>query len=209
MIKNILFDLGGVIIDINYQHTIKAFENLGLSNASQLYSQAAQTQIFDAFEVGDLSEEAFLTELQKYIPSASLTELKKAWNAMLIGFPLHRIEFLQNLRNSYPIYLFSNTNAIHEAAFNQILTQQHPALNFANLFKGYYLSHKINARKPHVNSFKKVLSLAGVKASETLFVDDSIQHVEGAKKAGLQAYLLPKNTEVEPFINSLLIALNE
>jgi len=206
MIKNILFDLGGVLLNINYQNTLKAFKNLGLKNADLLYTQANQTSLFDAFEIGELSEDEFINEIKSLLPNnVSNKQVIEAWNAMLLDFPAHRFNLLKDLKNKYPLYLFSNTNSIHEKAFLKIIENTFKNETLENQFVGYHLSHHLNARKPHPESFQKVLEINKLKANETLFIDDSVQHIEGAKKAGLVAYLLNPNQDVTVLLTELNI----
>ncbi len=118
-IKAIIFDLGGVILNINYQNTIDSFNNLGIKNPNLFYSKKSQTNLFDQIEIGEITEMEFLLELQKKIPKASVKQIKSAWNAMLLDLPEKRISFLRKLIPSYSIFLLSNTNVIHISEFKK------------------------------------------------------------------------------------------
>lgn len=194
MIKNILFDLGGVILNIDYQRTSEAFKMLGVENFDQLYSQAQQSHLFDKLETGTITEADFRNEI-RIISGINLTneQIDKAWNAMLLDLPKERIDLLQKVRNNYKTFLLSNTNSIHLKAYTENLFQQHSIKSLAELFDKEYFSHILQLRKPDTNAFHHILKENFLNADETLFIDDSIQHVVGAKKAGLKAFHLNLN----------------
>lgn len=197
-IRHIILDLGGVILNIDYQATAKAFTELGIQNFSEAYSQALQTSLFDDFETGKIDTPIFVAALQQLagMPLAE-QDIINAWNAMLLDFPLRRLQVLQQLQLHYDMVLLSNTNEIHEAAFNKILNDRHGIPNIGVFFDKVYLSHRVGLRKPDVGIFKRILDDTGFAASQTLFIDDSIQHVEGARKAGIQVIHLEKGMTIE------------
>lgn len=186
-IKNILFDLGGVILPIDYTRTTQAFRDLGITNFDELYSQAAQTGKFDDFETGKITEAEFLAFLKQYVPDHIQTEeLETAWNAMLLDWIPERLELIQSLSQQYSTYLFSNTNRIHQRAFLKTLQKQIGAESLNPYFNTVYYSHEFGYRKPHPESFQKLLDNHNLVASETLFLDDSLQHIEGARQLGIR-----------------------
>ncbi len=187
-IKNIIFDLGGVIYDINYQNTIDAFADLGIIDPLQIYSQKGQSKIFDDFEVGALSESEFLTAIKREFPKKVQEEdIIAAWNAMLCGLPDHRIDFLLEIGEEYNIFLLSNTNAIHMQQINDEMRKSDNG-DLKSYFHGAYYSFELGMRKPHVETFQEVLKLENLDPEETLFIDDSAQHIKGAKQAGIHVY---------------------
>jgi glucose-1-phosphatase len=134
-IKHIVFDLGGVILPIDYTRTTQAFRDLGITNFDELYSQAAQTGKFDDFETGKITEAEFLAFLKKYVPEHIQTgELETAWNAMLLDWIPERLELIQALSGRYNTYLFSNTNSIHQRAFLDSLSTQIGVTHSGTLF---------------------------------------------------------------------------
>lgn len=193
-VKNIIFDLGGVILDIDYHKTIAAFQELGFSNFDKHYTQAKQAGVFDDFEVGKISPEAFIDSLKSMLPdNVNTNQINDAWNAMLLEWSIEKIDFVRSLQDKYNLLLFSNTNAIHKACFEQTLQIQIGMNALDELFHKTYYSHEFGLRKPHPISFQKILEENQLMAHETLFIDDSIQHVEGAKAIGLQTiHLLDK-----------------
>ena len=196
-IKNIIFDLGGVILNLDYSKTDKEFHKLGLNNFSKLYSKKKQSKIFDDFEKGRFSAEKFIF----LIKQAEKLKIKdsdfiNAWNAMLLEIPKERMEFIKRLKKDYNIYLLSNTNEIHIKKFEADLRKNNWLRDFQDCFDQVYYSSNMGMRKPDYDCFNKVLEDHNLKAHETLFIDDSVQHIEGAKKVGINAYLLNKEDSI-------------
>ena len=187
--KAIIFDLGAVILNINYQNTIDEFTKLGVNNAATLYSKKVQTNLFNQIETGMISSNEFLKALQKETKNANINQVEKAWNAMLLDLPEERIQLIEKLKNNYSIYLLSNTNAIHIDAIKKQLGKR-KWLAFCKLFDKMYLSHELGLRKPDVKIFEYILNEQKLKAEEVFFIDDSPQHIAGAKKIGIHCHHL-------------------
>lgn len=195
-IKNIIFDLGGVIYAINYKTTIKAFQALGINDFDSLFAKAGQSSLFDDLETGRISKDEFLLKLQAYLPKeVTNAQIIDAWNAMLIGFMPDALECIKQLKHKYRLFLLSNTNAFH---IEKITSKEGLVLfeQFCALFEKVYLSHEIGMRKPHTEVFHHIVEAQKLSASETLFIDDSPQHVEGALEAGLKAYYLKDGEQI-------------
>lgn len=191
-ISTLIFDLGGVILNLNYQLTIDAFKILGVTDFDARYSQATQSSLFDDFEIGKISEVEFRNGIREFINS-DLTDLEidNAWNAMLIDLPYERIKLLNDLKAKYRILLYSNTNAIHLRKFRELIGEQHGDFRLLeSVFDQTYYSHKIGRRKPDPESFQFILDDQDLFANEVAFIDDSLQHVEGAKSIGMVAFHL-------------------
>lgn len=185
----IIFDLGGVILDIDYQKTANAFKQLGLNSFDEMYSQAAQSGLFDRFEIGEISSSFFLNQLLNYLPrTTTANQLVSAWNAMLLDFPPENLVFLKEINARKKTFLLSNTNEIHIQAFNRKLRQLTGENSLKPYFNQIYFSNEIGKRKPHPEIFQFVCAENELNPSRTLFIDDSIQHIEGAKKIGLQTF---------------------
>jgi glucose-1-phosphatase len=186
-IKNIIFDLGGVIINIDYDKSIDELQKLCKDNCSIGYSKKEQSKLFDLFETGVNSPEQFRNDLRgTYSIDASDEEIDAAWNAMLLDIPKERIDLLMELGKHYRIFLFSNTNAIHMKRFNEIVEHSFTIPSLDSLFERSYYSHLISKRKPDPLSFELIVEQNNLKKEETLFIDDSIQHIESARKLGIQ-----------------------
>ena len=185
-INALLFDLGGVIVDLDYNKTIEAFEAIGLEDAEHLYNQFNQSKIFDEFEIGSISREEFMGLLQEKIPQkVSQSKIKEAWNAMILGFEKSKLEQIKRYCEKIPCYLLSNTNEIH-LEYIQTLLQEVPFKNLELLFTKCYYSHIIGRRKPHRETFEWVLNDMGSSPEEVLFIEDSPQHIRGAEKAKIK-----------------------
>ncbi|MCH2235500.1 MAG: HAD-IA family hydrolase [Crocinitomicaceae bacterium] len=197
----IIFDLGGVILNLDYNKTIEAFQKLGMDNFEEYYAQAQQDAIFDDFEIGKISEDEFRAYFKKTIdPNLLDVDIDYAWNSMLLDLPEHRVEFLKAIKDKVKIILFSNTNANHLKEFRKIIKQEYGNEKLLeSLFNTTYYSHILGQRKPNPPAFHSILHEQDLKAGKVLFIDDSIQHVEGAKIAGLQAYHLVDKDITEIF----------
>lgn len=198
-IKNIIFDLGGVFIDIDFSKTEKSFEQLGLSNFHQFFSQHTASPLFELLETGKIYPAEFYHQFRKQTKT-TLTDdqIKDAWNALLGTFPTERLQWLNNIKQRYNIYLFSNTNIIHYNAFQQIYQQCTGLDNFDNLFIKAHYSHELGLRKPYPHSFITLMQIENLIPEETLFIDDTIGNIEGAKMAGLQTkHLIPPKTVLD------------
>jgi putative hydrolase of the HAD superfamily len=188
MIDTVLLDLGGVLIDVDYHRAAAAFNALGFDGFEAIYNKAQQDHLFDGFEVGALSPDDFRARIQGlHGRGITAEQVDDCWNAMLGRIPPERIDLLQRLRARYRLLLLSNTNAIHVPAFERIIAEHNGIADFRALFDGAYYSCEIGLRKPDASAFHHVLGLHGAEPARTLFVDDSIQHVVGARAAGLRA----------------------
>ena len=193
--KAIIFDLGAVILNIDYQKTIDGFTKLGIKKAATLYSKKVQNNLFNEIETGKISRQKFLTELRKQTDNANIKLIEQAWNSMLLDLPEERLELIKKLKSNYEIYLLSNTNTIHIEAFKKKLGNV-KWLSFCNLFDKMYLSHDLGLRKPDVKIFKYILKEQKLKAEEVFFIDDSPQHISSAKKLGINCHHLLDNEDI-------------
>jgi FMN phosphatase YigB (HAD superfamily) len=202
-IKNIIFDLGGVIYNIDYQLSIDAFKNLGISNFKERYSQTAQSALFDDFETGKISPEQFREgiRLESGLP-LSKEQIDHAWNAMLLNMPPNRVDLLRLISGNYRIFLLSNTNAIHIPLFNAQVNAKFGDGVFHSIFRKVYFSYLMGMRKPDRKIFEFLMNENQLLPHETFFIDDSLQHVEGAVKTGIEAYWLKPGLGIEDIFSS-------
>ena len=193
----IIFDLGGVLLNLDYNLTEEAFVSLGMSNFPSVYSQLAQTDLFDRFERGEVSSFHFVNQLLDQLPSGtSANQVVHAWNKMILDFPLARMNWLERLGDTYRLFLLSNTNDLHIDAVRRSLEKTVRHTDLERYFERVYFSSAIGMRKPTKEIFDFVCQQNQLNPTHTIFIDDSPQHVEGAKLAGLNAILLEKNQEV-------------
>jgi putative hydrolase of the HAD superfamily len=195
-IDAIIFDLGGVLIDIDYTKTRQAFENLGISNFNELYSQANQQDLFDRFETGQISGQHFVNSLLNYFTEPiSPNKVVHAWNAMLLDFKLDKLTLLEKLAPKHSLFLLSNTNELHVPVVRQRLAKL-TVKPLEAYFSKVYFSHDLGLRKPNSEIFEFVCSENNLNPITTLFIDDSMQHIEGAKKCGLQTIHLTPDKDL-------------
>lgn len=194
-VKNIIFDLGGVILNIDYQLTSSAFYNFGFHGFDAFYSQAKQSSLFDDFETGEISSVEFCADIRR-ISGLSNEQIIHCWNAMLLDLPIHRIDFLKSLKGRYRLFLLSNTNEIHLNSLRGSILEKYDRDILSDIFEVVYYSHELGLRKPNPSCFNAVLEANGLSAQETLFIDDSIQHVNGAADIGVRSVLLQSDQDV-------------
>jgi len=206
MIRNIIFDYGGVIIDVDYNRTKQEFEKLGVKNFDEHFSQLKQTPLFDLLEKGKISEHDFRNEIRKQTGiTMSDEQIDFAWNSMLMGIPEEKIHFLTHFFSNHKTFLLSNTNFIHLKAITKYLLRTYGRVNLDSLFDRVYYSCSTGMRKPEPEIYKKVLDDNSLKPAETLYIDDSPQHVEGARNTGMHAVLYDPKESLEEFMNRILL----
>src|SRR3990167_10450383 len=154
-IKNIIFDLGGVFLNLDFKRLSQAFHALGALSLDTVYNHDAQDPIFDAFEIGKISSNIFRYELQRKLQfSVTDTLFDEAWNSILLDMPSERLAFVTQLKSDgYRVFLFSNTNEIHLTKLLMEMSQRE--LSFNQFFEKAYFSCRLGQRKPHVDAFQK------------------------------------------------------
>ena len=200
-IKNIIFDLGGVIVEIRYQETINAFKRLGFQDFENIYSLIKHNRVFDMLETGKIPAQAFRNELRKYKNHITDEQINTAWNTMIGNLPSAHLPLLRSIRKEYKTYLLSNTNAIHIEYFIQYLETKFGYNALTDMFDKAYFSHEIGERKPDRQSYETVINDARLKPNETLFIDDLQINIEGARNVGLWAYHLENESITDLFVN--------
>jgi glucose-1-phosphatase len=186
-IKNLIFDLGGIIINIDFQLTFEAFAKASGKDVISTVRKFEGERIFSRFEKGELSPKELRSLLnQELNTSLSDDAFDHAWNALLKDIPSVRIEMLKELGKSHRLFLLSNTNSIHIAAVNEILHKTSGITTLDLLFEKVYYSYDIKMAKPDLEIYEYVLKQNNLNASESLFIDDNAANIEGASKAGLK-----------------------
>ena len=189
-IKNIIFDLGGVILDIDPEATYRAFGKLGYKRpGNSMVDKNFLNFLFD-FEKGLISEEDFPEEMLKFTDQhPSKDQLYEAWNLMITGYKQEKIEFLKKIKSEYRTFLLSNTNIIHARYYNNLLKTRHGIKGLSELFEEVYYSHDLKLRKPDQEIFRLVLKKEDLNPAETLFVDDMEENVVAAEALGIIGYV--------------------
>lgn len=203
-IRNIIFDLGGVLLNIDPKKTIEAFGELGMEQLVGDKGHTYDHDIFYLMEQGKVSSDEFRNGVLKLLPNpVSYEAIDDAWTAMLLDFPAIRVQLVKNLRKHYKIYLFSNTNAIHVDKFHAKFRQQH-GFEVTSLFDIDFYSNEIGYRKPSAESYHEIIRRAGINPAESLFIDDSYPNIEGAALAGIKGLWLEPGQKVEEIFKAFL-----
>ena len=196
-INNIFFDLGSVLLDIEVSRTLKSFEKLGISAnlLEEIYDEP--DNFFFQFERGVLSaadfRNAFRTITESHMTDRQIDD---AWSAMVVGFKNEIIDLLKCLKLNYTLFLLSNTNEIHVPVYTEMFRETSDGITFEDLFSKIYYSHKVKLSKPNPAIYTYVLEDSGVEPEETIFIDDLLQNVNSANKAGLPAYQLKEDEQL-------------
>ncbi|MCH5599736.1 HAD family hydrolase [Niabella ginsengisoli] len=198
MIKNILFDFGGVFYNLDFKKTFEAFEKMGFSDFENMFSQYNADSLFQDLETGKITPAAFYTRIKEIAPKDVTDEqIRDAWNALLLGFRESSLDYLLELKKEYNLYLLSNTNQIHYEYFANQLSEQTKHKLLESFFIKAYYSQNVGLRKPDIEVFEFILKDAGIKPEETLFVDDSYTNFPNAEKLGMKIHLLKPDELIE------------
>jgi putative hydrolase of the HAD superfamily len=196
-LKNILFDLGGVILDLNVNGTLEAFLNMGFQKELLSYPENFYTDIFFNYETGKVSTSEFRDSIRKLAGiNFSDQDFDNAWCTMLARVPKKRSELLVTLSKNYNLYMLSNTSELHIEKF-RTLFHETAGYNYEELFKRCFYSHEIGLHKPDPESFHHVLNEANISAKETLFLDDNIHNIKAAKELGFNVIHITDNLQME------------
>jgi glucose-1-phosphatase len=196
-IKNIIFDLGKVLLNLDFNASIVAFQKLGLNKNVLDNQQAYSDPVFYELEVGKISPKEFCDGVRRMLKNKELTDIQieDAWFAMILDIPAGRVKIVQELSKNYSVYLFSNTNKIHIDRLHRAFKTEY-GIDFPSLFIKDYYSHEIHERKPDISSYQKVIELSGVNPEESIFIDDLEKNIFGAQQAGLKTFWLKEGMEI-------------
>ena len=187
-IKNIIFDLGGVLLDIDISRTVEAFRSLNIEGLSVDDIMSCRKELFFALETGDLSPEGFVAGIRECWPASEKIaeeQIWRAWGAVLLDFDLSRFELLVRLKESYRLFLLSNTNLPHRKEYLARFARQSGGRQLESYFERCYYSDEMHLRKPDPAIFREVIRQSGLAPSQTLFIDDNADNLAGARKVGL------------------------
>ena len=199
MTKNIIFDFGGVFLNLDFSLTEKAFRNLGVPQFNAMFTQHHSNDLFINLETGKISPQEFYDAFCKETQTNLTNEqIRDAWNALLLDFPQERVTWLEAIGKKYNVYLFSNTNQIHYDYFMADFRANNNGRDFNSFFIKAYYSHELGLRKPDPESFEAIIKAEKLNSAETLFIDDTHKNIEGAQKTGLQTiHLVAPKTVLE------------
>lgn len=196
-IKNIIFDLGGVILNIDPQRTVQAFRDLGWKDLNHQDHTALSNDIFFHLERGESTPEGFRAHIRKIIrPNLTDQQIDEAWTSMILDIPADRVNYLLQLKSKYRLFLLSNTNEIHRVKFHHDFERDF-GYSFYDLFEKSFYSHEMGMRKPDTRIYLKALQEGGIAAEQTLFVDDIKVNTEAAHRAGMKVLHIEPGTMPE------------
>ena len=205
-VKNIIFDFGGVILDIDPERTMNEFVTLGFSSFEKLMSPVFVESIIAKFEKGILTPELFRQKLRSFMGiEVTDQEIDYAWNALLYDIPKERIEIIEKVKENYNIYLLSNSNEIHYDLFVRDLQLRFGYREFDELFHKAYFSFDLHLLKPNPEIYEFVINQHGMIPEETLFIDDKPENIDAAKKLGLLTYTIAEPERIRDIFNDGLL----
>lgn len=204
-VKNVILDYGNVIFMIDFSKVRQAFMDLGIKNVDDFFGHHGQDSLFDAFDKGEISVPEFRDGVRKKADRYDLSDeqIDTAWNSLLLGVPEGKHEILENLRENYRTFLCSNNNELHYAYCMNHIQEKYGVPSNDVFFERTYYSHLEGLRKPDAAIFERVLEQNNLIPEESLFIDDSPQHLEGAKKLGIQTVLCTKERPLEQIVADL------
>jgi putative hydrolase of the HAD superfamily len=204
-VKNLIFDLGNVLYDIDFKKMNTAFASIGIEDIDQHFTLNKSHQLFLDLEMGFVNEQAFYDGVRALVNLPLTNEqIHFAWNALLMGFRKNSIDWIQQNNTKYNTFLYSNTNQIHHDHFIAEFESKVAAYPFVSLFKTPYYSHEMGMRKPDPASFTYILEKEGLVPAETLFIDDNEPNIIAAASVGLQVLHLKEGMRVEKDIEAYL-----
>lgn len=188
-VKNIIFDLGGVIINLSVEKTHQAFATLSGLPVQEIKNRVHHGKFFHEYEKGLITDAEFRNHLRQSLNlKVTDADLDTAWNAMLLDIPIERIQLLERLKQTHSIYLLSNTNNIHLQCFSGIVKTLTGNSAIDYYFHKAYYSHLLKLSKPDVAIYNHVLAQNNLTPAETIFLDDNKDNLAGANKAGIKTF---------------------
>lgn len=196
--KAVIFDFGGVLLDLDMPRMTQAFQHLGIPDVQRIFSLYRADPVFIDLEVGRIDPAGFAASLRRTTGlDFGDQALFDAWNALLGPYRTHSLAFVERLGDTLPVYLYSNTNLIHQLDFQRTIRETTPYPSLDALFRKAYYSHEMGMRKPHPEGFLHILDAQGLHAADTLFVDDNADNIAGAAAVGLRTHHLQPEERVE------------
>ena len=206
-IKNIIFDLGDVILNIDVPIASKSFADLSGREQSEILTIFKESEIFRQFETGLMDEPTFRNYVREILnfPDLSDEAIDTAWNSLLLDLPPERVELLKGLATQYRLFLLSNTSSIHITQVNKILEASTGVAKLDDLFEIVFLSYEMGLMKPDTRIYQEVLDKAGLNAEETLFLDDNADNIRGAAQLGIETIHVQKPVTILEYLKDYAV----
>lgn len=204
--KNLVFDIGNVIVDIDFEVIVAEFQKLATINFSEILSFSKQTELFDHMDRGTVTAAQFRQELKKHLkPGVSDEEINRAWNSILISYPPHKFDLLRDLKLRYRTFALSNINELHVEEINKAARSKFGEKDFNSFFHKAYYSNEIGHRKPDRQIYEHIMQAENLNPAETFFVDDKEENIITAQNLGWQAYQLKERDKLHELLKDLHI----
>jgi len=195
-IKNIIFDLGHVIINVNWYAVKDYFTRMGYDTMDDLHRYLMEENYYYDLETGKISPDEFRNAIRNSLGNHTPDDIiNEGWNSMILDIPGSRVELLEKLRSRYSTYLLSNTNQIHWEYYDRYFASEYGYDHLRDIFNAAYFSHEMGLRKPDPEIYKRVIEEQDLVPDETLFIDDMIENVKSARKLNINAYHLNPDSE--------------
>jgi epoxide hydrolase-like predicted phosphatase len=206
-IRNIIFDLGDVILNIDVPIASKSFADLSGREQSEILTIFKENELFRQFETGLMDESGFRNYVREILnfPDLSDEAIDTAWNSLLLDLPPERVELLRRLATRYRLFLLSNTSSIHITQVNKILEASTGVGQLEDLFETVFLSYEMGLMKPDIRIYQQVLDKAGLKAEETLFLDDNADNIRSAAQLGIETIHVQKPVTILEYLKDYAV----
>ena len=196
-IRNIIFDFGGVIINIDPNRLVQMLTSRGIDNIQEAHMHLVSNHVYTRLETGHISAQQFRDAIRSQFKiTLTDSEIDDAWNAIILDIPQERVVLLEGLRKHYRTFLLSNTNGVHYDYYNRYFTESYGYDSLAGIFDKAYFSHHLGLRKPDPAIYKLAMEDSGLLPGETLFIDDSKENIEAALSLGIHGYHLEQGEEL-------------
>jgi putative hydrolase of the HAD superfamily len=195
LIKTVIFDLGGVVVDLDLNLSVNAFRDLGIKEPERFIQHGVHSDIFLKLEVGEITEKEFFAGIRE-LAGKDITEgeIRSAWCAMFTELPAERVRIIEKLKKEHRVILLSNTNSIHRDHFDGMADGYK---SLSDLFHEVYYSFILHDHKPNISVFEKVLEKENIDPKETLFVDDAQKNIAAARETGMHTMLITPDRQME------------
>jgi putative hydrolase of the HAD superfamily len=199
-VENIIFDLGGVILDIDIKTAIDNFIKMGISPNQNELNPISSVKLFMDYEVGAISSQDFKDEISKIAKTGvSNEDFINIWNAIILNYPAENIKILEEIKSNYRTFLMSNTNEMHHIHYSNILRAEYGFKSLDELFEKAYFSHISKMRKPEIRFFELLINENKLNPEKTLFIDDFIENIEAAKLLGIKTLHLSDGMKLKDY----------
>ncbi|WP_420575484.1 HAD family hydrolase [Ekhidna sp.] len=187
-IDAVIFDFGNVLIDLDYPKVIRKFSEVAKKNQEEIEELVVTAPVLQKFEMGMIGPEEFRANINKLLgTNMGERQFESIWNTMLKSITKERMDKVLKIGEKFDTYILSNTNMIHEIAYEEMIMEETGRMSLRDFVKEVYYSHEIGMRKPNLNCYKFVIDDIGIYPSRMLFLDDRLDNVEGAQRAGMKA----------------------